>query len=441
MDVVLRRGVEVAAWRRVGRVGLGGRGRRVGRGGRRVRRRTSSGAGRASWGPGRATPSRSAWSARGRVLGQRRRRAGDAGAPTTSAITAAPRQHASGRPSARRSLSLWTSARHSQAPGRAPAARPTCHDRRRRRRLGHPSAEIPPVRAMYVPIHRTAPVQLRRPQAARRSLAGGRDGLDGGAEGASGSRVRGVGRGLCQLGAPRRSGHGRGGAARAAERRHGAHAAGRRPAAGAPRDRQRAGVDTIDVACWTAGARRGAARLAVDDHVEVAGCAAAAVLPRRWSRWPAATRSRRSGCAVRRRAEREHARRRHGLRTASSSICCSRADLRGLGGGDGAGQGPHLGGARLGHRGLRHRDPTVVVGDHQAQEDPLGLDARRPPGARRAARGGHARAWRRPRRRGPRRAHPRPRPSAARLPVWSRPHCTSQPYIWPACCCWLVMMS
>ena len=37
------------------------------------------------------------------------------------------------------------------------------------------------------------------------------------------------------------------------------------------RDRDRAGVDTIDVACWTAGARRAAGRLAVDDHVEVEG--------------------------------------------------------------------------------------------------------------------------------------------------------------------------
>ena len=29
----------------------------------------------------------------------------------------------------------------------------------------------------------------------------------------------------------------------------------------------------------------------------------------------------------------------------------------------------------------------------------------------------------------------------ARLPVWDRPHCRSHPYICPACCCWLVMMS
>ncbi len=33
----------------------------------------------------------------------------------------------------------------------------------------------------------------------------------------------------------------------------------------------RQGVDTIDVACWTASARRVAARLGVDDHVEVEG--------------------------------------------------------------------------------------------------------------------------------------------------------------------------
>lgn len=39
----------------------------------------------------------------------------------------------------------------------------------------------------------------------------------------------------------------------------------------ARRGEERAGVDTIDVACWTAGARRSAARLAVDDHVEVHG--------------------------------------------------------------------------------------------------------------------------------------------------------------------------
>jgi single-strand DNA-binding protein len=37
------------------------------------------------------------------------------------------------------------------------------------------------------------------------------------------------------------------------------------------RGRDRPGVDTIDVACWTAAARRGAARLVVDDHVEVEG--------------------------------------------------------------------------------------------------------------------------------------------------------------------------
>jgi single-strand DNA-binding protein len=39
--------------------------------------------------------------------------------------------------------------------------------------------------------------------------------------------------------------------------------------AGAGRGRE--GVDTIDVACWSAGARRTAARLSVDDHVEVEG--------------------------------------------------------------------------------------------------------------------------------------------------------------------------
>lgn len=39
----------------------------------------------------------------------------------------------------------------------------------------------------------------------------------------------------------------------------------------ARRERDRAGVDTIDVACWSAGARRTAARLAIDDHVEVEG--------------------------------------------------------------------------------------------------------------------------------------------------------------------------
>ena len=37
------------------------------------------------------------------------------------------------------------------------------------------------------------------------------------------------------------------------------------------RDRARPGVDTIDVACWGAAARRTASRLAVDDHVEVEG--------------------------------------------------------------------------------------------------------------------------------------------------------------------------
>lgn len=39
----------------------------------------------------------------------------------------------------------------------------------------------------------------------------------------------------------------------------------------ARRDRDRAGVDTVDVACWTAGTRRAAGRLAPDDHVEVEG--------------------------------------------------------------------------------------------------------------------------------------------------------------------------
>ena len=37
------------------------------------------------------------------------------------------------------------------------------------------------------------------------------------------------------------------------------------------RGQARAGVDTIDVACWSAAARRSAARCAVDDHVEVQG--------------------------------------------------------------------------------------------------------------------------------------------------------------------------
>lgn len=37
------------------------------------------------------------------------------------------------------------------------------------------------------------------------------------------------------------------------------------------REQARAGVDTIDVACWTAAARRSAARCEVDDHVEVEG--------------------------------------------------------------------------------------------------------------------------------------------------------------------------
>ena len=39
----------------------------------------------------------------------------------------------------------------------------------------------------------------------------------------------------------------------------------------ARRGQERTTVDTIDVACWAAGVRRGAARLAVDDHVEVQG--------------------------------------------------------------------------------------------------------------------------------------------------------------------------
>lgn len=39
----------------------------------------------------------------------------------------------------------------------------------------------------------------------------------------------------------------------------------------AHRGQERAAVDAIDVACWTAAARRGAARLVVDDHVEVEG--------------------------------------------------------------------------------------------------------------------------------------------------------------------------
>ena len=39
----------------------------------------------------------------------------------------------------------------------------------------------------------------------------------------------------------------------------------------ARRGQERTVVDTIDVACWTSAARRGAARLALDDHVEVEG--------------------------------------------------------------------------------------------------------------------------------------------------------------------------
>jgi len=37
------------------------------------------------------------------------------------------------------------------------------------------------------------------------------------------------------------------------------------------RNQSRAGVDTIDVACWTPAARRSAARCEVDDQVEVEG--------------------------------------------------------------------------------------------------------------------------------------------------------------------------
>lgn len=37
------------------------------------------------------------------------------------------------------------------------------------------------------------------------------------------------------------------------------------------RNTARPGVDTIEVACWTAAARRAASRCAVDDHVEVEG--------------------------------------------------------------------------------------------------------------------------------------------------------------------------
>ncbi len=40
---------------------------------------------------------------------------------------------------------------------------------------------------------------------------------------------------------------------------------------GAGPGRGREGVDTIDVACWAAGVRRTAARLELDDHVEVEG--------------------------------------------------------------------------------------------------------------------------------------------------------------------------
>jgi single-strand DNA-binding protein len=43
------------------------------------------------------------------------------------------------------------------------------------------------------------------------------------------------------------------------------------PRAERRRDQPRAGVDTIDVACWTPAARRSASRCAVDDHVEVEG--------------------------------------------------------------------------------------------------------------------------------------------------------------------------
>ena len=55
----------------------------------------------------------------------------------------------------------------------------------------------------------------------------------------------------------------------------------------ARRGQDRPGVDTIDVACWSAAARRGAARLAVDDHVEVHGA-----LRRRFFRTPGGVASR-----------------------------------------------------------------------------------------------------------------------------------------------------
>ena len=46
---------------------------------------------------------------------------------------------------------------------------------------------------------------------------------------------------------------------------------GRRPRGSVEAVRPGAGVDTIDVACWTAAVRRSAARCAVDDHIEVEG--------------------------------------------------------------------------------------------------------------------------------------------------------------------------
>ena len=221
------------------------------------------------------------WSAVGRRRGARaaRRgggRSGQRGRPTavaavvatTAARTADPAvTRIPGRPAhdSRLPVSSATPRRH---PARAPAARTTCHDRRtapprtpRRRntsRSGHAGRpQDPPTRAV---VH-SGDGSLAPPARRGDRWYRGQPAPGGGAD-----------HGLCQLGAPGRSGHRDGGAARAAERRHRADPAGRGPARGAAPQRgpgrrrhDRRGV--LDGG-GAAGRRR---RCEVDDHVEVEG--------------------------------------------------------------------------------------------------------------------------------------------------------------------------
>ena len=178
-------------------------------------------------------------------------------------------------------------------PARAPAARTTCHDRRTRR-PGDTLDAANTTRSGHAGRPQGRDRGRRRPQPRRRPLvAAVRRGGEGGVLGAAGSR-RGGGHGLCQLGAPGRSGHRDGGAARAAERRHRADPAGRGPAASGAATRP---GPASTPSTWRAGPRRRGGRRrgarSTTTSRSRAPCAGGSSGPA--ARWPAATRWRPAG--------------------------------------------------------------------------------------------------------------------------------------------------